>query len=116
MNIGLWILLGILSACFFVVGGMKLSLPLKVFMRRMGVNADWEGTLSNRIYKLSGTLEITGAIGLLISPLSITAAVCLLVLMTCVVGYHIKIHDKGRSVVGPVGLIALLGIFIFVSS
>lgn len=119
MNVAIWILLGILSACFLSVGIMVLILDRNKFMYTMGVRADWGDAVSDRLYKLSGIFEILGALGLILPTVTSTAksmtdlaAVGLIVLMSIAIGVHVGIQDRGKSVSKPialtVGLVLLL--------
>ncbi len=118
MNLGLWILLGILSACFFVVGVMVLGLPRDTFLHKMGVRADWDNAVPHTMYKLSGVFEVLGAAGLLLPAVTgvaqgvtLLSAVALIALMGIAIGVHIGIRDTGNSIYKPVGL--GIGLIIF---
>jgi uncharacterized membrane protein YphA (DoxX/SURF4 family) len=62
MNIALWIAQGLLAAVFLMAGAMKVMQPKEEVLKRM---ATLEGLSANTI-KTIGTLEILGAIGVIL--------------------------------------------------
>lgn len=66
MNIALWIVAGLLALTFLAAGAMKLSQPKeKLAASGMG----WTEDFSAGAIKAIGTIEILGAIGLILPPL-----------------------------------------------
>ncbi|HMS24497.1 MAG TPA: DoxX family protein [Acidimicrobiia bacterium] len=119
MDIATWVLLGILSACFFAVGVMVLALPRDMFLHKMGVRADWDNAVPHTMYKLSGVFEILGAVGLVLplatgiaKDLVLLAAVALIALMGIAIGVHIGIRDSGVSMYKPIVLTVGLVVFL----
>jgi len=66
MNIALWIVAGLLALTFLAAGAMKLSQPKeKLVASGMG----WTEDFGAGAIKAIGTIEILGAIGLILPPL-----------------------------------------------
>ena len=62
MNIALWIVAGILALAFLAAGLMKVSQPKEKLAASMG----WVDDFSPGTVKFIGTMEILGAIGLIL--------------------------------------------------
>ena len=66
MNIALWIAQGILALVFLMAGASKLTQPKEKLAERMGYVNDFSaGTI-----KLIGTLEVLGALGVVLPKLT----------------------------------------------
>lgn len=62
MNIALWIVAGVLALAFLAAGLMKVSQPKEKLAASMG----WVNDFSPGTVKFIGTMEILGAIGLIL--------------------------------------------------
>jgi len=66
MNIALWVAQGILALVFLMAGASKLTQPKEKLAERMGYVDDFsDGTI-----KLIGTLEVLGALGVVLPKLT----------------------------------------------
>jgi hypothetical protein len=106
MFIAAAILSVLLALVFARVGLSKVSTAadkMEAELGRLG--------LSTGLIRLIGTLEISGAaglvIGLWIGPLGITAAIGLTLLMIGAVIYHIKARDTAKNTMAPLILLVL---------
>ena len=93
MNIVLWIVAGLLAAAFLMAGVLKVSQPKEKLARNMG----WVEDFSAGMVKFIGTMEILGAIGLIlpaalhIAPvLTPLAAVGLAITMVLAAIVHVR--------------------------
>ncbi len=115
MNVVLWIIAGLLAAAFGAAGLMKLTSPKeKLAASGMG----WTEDYSAGQVKTIGTLEVLGAIGLILPAvlgiaevLTPLAAVGLTLLMAGAAVTHLK-RKEGKQV--PVNVV-LGGLAIFVA-
>ena len=114
MNIALWIIAGLLAAAFLGAGLMKVSRP-KEKLAASGMK--WTDDFAGRTVKLIGTLEILGAVGLIlpgalgIAPVLVpVAAVGLALIM---VGAAITHGRRGETqmIVGNV-ILFVLAVFV----
>ncbi|NIK54302.1 DoxX family protein [Kribbella shirazensis] len=64
MNLALWIVAGLLAAVFAFAGANKLFIPYEKLAKAHG--AGWVNQFSPGFVKALGTLEILGAIGLIV--------------------------------------------------
>ena len=109
MNIALWIVAGVLAAMFLLAGAMKVALPKEKLEPIM----QWSKTWSRPQLQALGTVEVLGAIGLIlpralnIAPvLTPVAAVGCAIVMTGATITHIRMNDyKGTGM--PVVLLIL---------
>ncbi|MFI7672592.1 DoxX family protein [Actinophytocola sp. NPDC049390] len=65
MNIALWIVAGLLATAYLVGGGGKVIIP-KNRIAATGPSAHWVEDFSGGAVKAIGTLEVLGAIGLIL--------------------------------------------------
>ncbi|WP_375389050.1 DoxX family protein [uncultured Amnibacterium sp.] len=94
MTVAYWIVAGLLALLYVAVGLMKIARPReKLASSGMG----WVQSTSNTGVKLIGALEVLGAIGLILPPLThvlpwlaIAAAVGLVVLQIGAVVTHVR--------------------------
>lgn len=94
MTIAYWVVAGLLALAFLAAGSMKLlSSKEQAYARGL----TWTEDFSERTLKLIGTLEVLGALGVIlpaatgIAPvLSPIAAVCLAVVMLLAIRVHIR--------------------------
>ncbi len=109
MNIVLWICAGLLAAMFLMAGVMKVAMPKEKLLPTM----KWAETWSVPQLRALGTVEVLGAIGLIlpralnIAPvLTPLAAVGCAVVMAGAVLTHIRMKDyKGTGM--PLVLLVL---------
>lgn len=66
MNIALWIVQGLLALLFLMAGGMKVSQPKE----KLATNMEWAADAPASQIKVIGTLEILGALGLILPGLT----------------------------------------------
>lgn len=62
MGIALWIIAGIIAVAFFMAGLMKLTQPKE----KLAANMPWVGDFSPGKVKAIGTIEVLGALGLIL--------------------------------------------------
>jgi len=113
MNIALWVVQGLLALAFLGAGGMKASQPIANLKKNM----KWVEATTPPIVRIVGTLEILGALGLILPAvthifpwLTAVAAACLVLTMIVAVFIHIGQKDyTGAS--APIVLL-LLALFI----
>ena len=109
MNIVLWIVAGLLAAMFLLAGAMKIAVPKEKLLSIMA----WAETWSRPQLRALGTVEVLGAIGLIlpraldIAPvLTPLAAVGCAIVMTGAVITHVRMKDyKGTGM--PLVLLVL---------
>ena len=114
MDIALWIAAGLLAVAFAMAGLMKLSKPKEELHGSMA----WTEDFSQSQIKAIGTVEVLGAIGLVVPPLvgvaewlSPVAAVGLALTMVGAALTHIKRKEGGMV---PVNLV-LMALAVFVA-
>ncbi|HXZ06111.1 MAG TPA: DoxX family protein [Ktedonobacteraceae bacterium] len=115
MNIALWALQILLALAFGMAGIMKVTQPIDKLETRMG---GWVQDVGQRGVRLIGTLEILGAIGLILPALTgilpwLTplAAACLGLTMICAMITHGR-----RGEFSPMGInLVLLLLTLFVA-
>ena len=113
MNIALWILQILLALAFGMAGIMKVSQPIDKLETRMG----WVKSVGPRGVRLIGSLEILGAIGLILPAvtgilpwLTPLAAACLALTM---IGAMITHGRRGEySQIGINVILLLLTLFV----
>lgn len=64
MNLALWVISGLLAVAFLVAGASKLFIPQEKLARAPG--AGWVNDFSVGFVKSLGTVEILGAVGLIL--------------------------------------------------
>lgn len=109
MNIVLWICAGLLAAMFLMAGVMKVAMPKE----KLEPTMQWSKTWSRPQLQALGTVEVLGAIGLILPwalniarVLTPLAAVGCAIVMIGAVATHIRMKDyKGTGM--PVVLLVL---------
>jgi len=113
MQIAYWILAGLLAA-FYVYGGLlKIVRSQEQLQPMMG----WAGTdVPMRVVRFIGVVEVLGAVGLVLPPLTgvavelaVAAAVGLVVLQVLAMRVHLARGERRESVMNVV-LIVLAGL------
>jgi uncharacterized membrane protein len=66
MGIALWVVQGLLAVAFLVAGAMKLSQPKE----KLAKNMAWVEDFSQGTVRIIGTLEVLGAIGVVLPALT----------------------------------------------
>lgn len=114
MNIALWVVQALLALAFLGAGVMKVTQPIDKLKPNMG----WVTHTSPGIVRLVGTLEILGALGLILPALThilpiltALAAVGLVLTMIGALIVHVRLHDAPAKMGAPVVLL-LLALFI----
>ena len=109
MNTALWIVAGALAAMFLLAGAMKVAMPKE----KLEPTMQWSKSWSRPQLQALGTVEVLGAIGLIlpralnIAPvLTPIAAVGCAIVMTGAVITHIRMKDY-KGVGMPVVLLIL---------
>lgn len=109
MQVFLWIVAGLLALVFLAAGLMKVSQPKEKLATSMG----WVAGVGAGTVKAIGALEIAGAIGLILPPmtgiaplLAPTAAVGLAITMAGAIVVHAR-RGEAQMIVGNVVLLAL---------
>jgi uncharacterized membrane protein YphA (DoxX/SURF4 family) len=109
VNIFLWIVAGVLAAMFLLAGVMKIAVPKEKLLSTMA----WAETWSDSQFRALGTVEVLGAIGLILpralniaSVLTPIAAVGCAIVMIGAAITHTRMKDyKGLGM--PVVLLVL---------
>ncbi len=109
MNIVLWICAGLLAAMFLMAGVMKVAMPKE----KLEPTMQWSKTWSRPQLQALGTVEVLGAIGLILPwalniarVLTPLAAVGCAIVMIGAVATHVRMKDyKGTGM--PVVLLVL---------
>jgi uncharacterized membrane protein YphA (DoxX/SURF4 family) len=109
VNIVLWICAGLLAAMFLMAGVMKVAMPKE----KLEPTMQWSKTWSRPQLQALGTVEVLGAIGLILPwalniarVLTPLAAVGCAIVMIGAVATHVRMKDyKGTGM--PVVLLVL---------
>ena len=114
MNTALWVVQIILAAIFLISGLVKVTQPRERLVTQMG----WVDDYSDGNLRLIGTLEILGAIGLVVPAMTgilpILTPLAALGLAATMVGAVI-IHWRRSEYGNIIGNILLLGLALFVT-
>jgi uncharacterized membrane protein len=93
LNIGLWAAQILLAAAFGLFGSMKATQPLEQISEMM----KWVPTMSPMFVRTLGTLEVLGAIGLILPSLTrimprltVAAALCFVILQVLAISLHLS--------------------------
>ena len=118
MNIALWIGQIVLALVFARAGFPKVFQPVEKYRARW----NWPNHVVPPVIRLIGSLEILGALGLIIPKatgylpwLTPVAAVGLVLTMIGAILTHVRLHDEAK-VVGINAVLLLLALFIAVGS
>jgi uncharacterized membrane protein YphA (DoxX/SURF4 family) len=100
MNIGLWIVQGLLAALFLFAGGMKLVMPIEEMLKQMPI------PLPGWFLQVTGIFEMLGAIGVIlpwllrIRPgLTPLAAAGLVIVMIVATAYNLAAGDVATALI-----------------
>lgn len=113
MIIAYWIVAGLLALVYLFAGGTKL-VRSRAQLEQSGMT--WAAGTNPAVVKLVGSIEILGALGLILPPLLATAfflaplaAIGLVLVQAVAIGMHMKMHDL-KSL--PINLTLLLLAFV----
>jgi hypothetical protein len=113
VNIGLWVVAGLLAAVFAGAGLFKLVQPKKVLADK---GMPWVEDFSPCAVKAIGAAEVLGAIGLVVpavvhvAPVLVpVAATCLAVTMVGAIAVHVR-RREGAAFVPAAVLLVLLAV------
>jgi hypothetical protein len=108
MEIAYWIVAGLLAALYLFAGGRKVAQSKEQLAPMMG----WVDTIPMSVVRLIGVLEILGAIGLVLPPLTgiapvlaLVAALGFLVLQSLATGLHLS---RGEATLIPLNLVLIV--------
>lgn len=114
MNIALWMVQIVLALVFVRAGFPKVSQPVEKLRARW----NWTKHVAPLVIRLIGSLEILGALGLIVPKatgylpwLTPVAAVSLVLTMMGAILTHVRLHDEAK-VVGVNLVLLLLALFI----
>jgi hypothetical protein len=117
VNLALWIIAGLLAAVFLLAGSTKLLVPRERLAEAPG--GGWVNDFSAGFVKMLGTVEILGAVGLIlpavldIAPVLVPlAAVGLAAIMVGAAVVELRRHDPKHVLVNLV----YLAMIVFVAS
>lgn len=112
MEIAYWIVAGLLGVFYLYAGGKKVAQRKEQLAPMMG----WVDTVPMRLVRIIGVVEILGAVGLVLPPLTgiapvlaVVAALGFLVLQVLATGLHLsrgEVRETGLNV----ALIVLAGV------
>ena len=118
MNIMLWILQGLLSVIFLMVGFMKISKSKDGLMEAGGERMAWVEDVSDNNLRLIGFLELLAGIGLILPQLTgilpwLTplAAGGLVLTMIGATSLHVRRGDGAQLIIGTIVML-LLAVFV----
>jgi len=113
MTLALWIVQGLLALAFIMAGFMKAFQPVERLRERMS----WSRHVTPPLIRLIGTLEILGALGLILPVathilpwLTPLAALGLVLTMIGAIVLHLRLQE--RSLVGLPLVLLLLALFV----
>jgi hypothetical protein len=108
VEIAYWILAGLLAAFYLFAGGRKVSQGKEQLAPMMG----WVDTIPMSVVRLIGVLEILGAVGLILPPLTgvapvlaLLSAAGFLVLQVLATGLHLS---RGEVKVTPLNVVLIV--------
>jgi uncharacterized membrane protein YphA (DoxX/SURF4 family) len=112
MNVALWILQGALALAFLVSGSMKVLQSTKELEQRMA----WVGRFPPPVIRFIGTVEVLGAVGLIlpaatgIAPLLTPVAATGLAVVMVLAAVHHSRHKELSGIVTNVVLFAIAAV------
>ena len=118
MEIAYWIVAGLLALFFLYAGGLKLTRSKAQLQPTMG----WVDIIPMWLVRTIGALEVLGAIGLILPPLTgvapvlaLVSAIGFVVLQVLATGLHLS-RGEGRLVGLNIGVIVLAGVTVWLST
>lgn len=117
MTLALWVAQIVLALVFARAGFGKVAQPVE----KLRAKWNWPNHVAPLVIRLIGSLEIAGALGLILPKatgylpwLTPVAAVGLMLTMMGAILTHVRLHDEAK-VVGVNAVLLLLSLFIAVS-
>ena len=112
MNIALWILQGVLALIFLITGGMKLARSKE----QLAVSMHWVDNVSPRTVKAVGTVEILGALGLILPAITgilpwLTPLAGVGLALTMLAASFVHVQQKEYSGIGLTAVLLVLSVF-----
>ena len=113
MNIALWILQILVALAFLLAGSMKVSQSMDRLKKNMG----WTAHTTPGIVRLVGTLEILGALGLILPAVThvlpwLTPVAAAGLVLTMIGAFIVHVRLKEFSRLGVPLILLLLALFI----
>jgi hypothetical protein len=100
VKIAYWVVAGLLALFNLYAGGLKLSRSRDQLFSMMG----WVDTVGMPVVRLIGTVEVLGAVGLVLPPatgvlpaVAVVAAIGFAVLQVLATGLHLSRREAGLS-------------------
>lgn len=117
MNITLWIVQGLLALLFLMAGGMKMMQPKDQILEKMGERMGWMEDFSQNTIRGIGLLEVLGALGLILPPLTgilpILAPLAAVGLVLTMIGAAMTHLRRGEmQSIAPNAILLLLALFV----
>lgn len=113
LNITLWIVQLLLAASLLWAAWMKLMTPID----KLAAMWPWAGQVSPALVKFTGTIDLLGALGLILPTLTrirpkLTAftAFMVIILMTAAIAFHVSRGES--SVIGVNIIFAIMAVFV----
>ena len=113
LNITLWIVQAVLAASFFWGACMKLFMPVN----ELSAMWPWAGQIPRVLVKITGIVDLTGAIGLIVPSLlrikpvlTPISAIAIIALMICASLFHIARDETSQ--IGANIIFAMMAAFI----
>jgi uncharacterized membrane protein YphA (DoxX/SURF4 family) len=113
MGIALWMVQGLLAVAFLGAGGTKLSQPKE----KLAKNMAWVEDFSQGTVRLIGTLEVLGAVGLVLPGLMgvlpwLTPLAALGLVLTMVGAILTHLRRSENSAIAPPAVLLVLAAFV----
>jgi len=117
MNIALWVVQGLLALMFLMAGGMKMMQPKDQILEKMGERMGWMEDFSQNTIRGIGLLEVLGALGLILPPLTgilpILAPLAAVGLILTMIGAAMTHLRRGEmQSIAPNAMLLLLAAFV----
>ena len=117
MNIALWVVQGLLALMFLMAGGMKMMQPKDQILEKMGERMGWMEDFSQNTIRGIGLLEVLGALGLILPPLTgilpILAPLAAVGLILTMIGAAMTHLRRGEmQAIAPNAMLLLLAAFV----
>lgn len=118
MEIAYWIIAGLLAAFFVYAGGIKIFQSRERLQPMMG----WVDRVPMPLVRTIGVLEVLGAVGLILPPLTgiapalaLAAAIGFLVIQIGAIALHLS-RGEGRLIGLNIGLVVLVGVTVWLAT
>jgi hypothetical protein len=118
MEVAYWIVAGLLALFFLYAGGLKLTRSKEQLQPTMG----WVDVIPMWLVRTIGLLEVLGAVGLILPPLTgvapvlaLVSAIGFVVLQVLAAGLHLS-RREGRLIGLNIGIIVLAGLTVWLAT